>query len=206
MKPREVRPAGAVVLLAAACLLVAACGTSTEPSAAEASPDGVATAGPSAPPSAAGESPGQSLPAWSTEPLVDVRTGATIRLADLAGRIVFIEGMATWCPPCLEQQREAELALGRLDQAAVAYVSVDVDPREAEGTLREYVDRHGFQWSFLVGSPAFLRELADSFGSTVLNPPATPIVVLDRAGHGTLTEVGIKRADRLIELARALGA
>lgn len=143
--------------------------------------------------------------AWMAEPLTDVRTGLLFRIEDLAGHVVFLEGMATWCPPCLDQQIEARQALAVLAATDVVYLSVDIDPREPVDVLRAYVDRNGFAWQFAVASPAFLRELADALGSTVLSPPSTPIVVIDRDGHATLTEYGIKRADRLVELARALG-
>jgi len=143
--------------------------------------------------------------AWALETLTDVRAGSSLRLVDVRGRIVFVEGMATWCPPCLDQQREAQAALAQLDPADVLYLSVDVDPREQAPTLAGYAERHGFGWQFVVATPAFLRVLAGQFGVTVLNPPSTPILVIDRSGHATLTEVGIKKADRLVGLARQLG-
>jgi thiol-disulfide isomerase/thioredoxin len=152
------------------------------------------------------ESPAPAVAAWLLEPLQDVRTGATVRLNDLHGRIVFVEAMATWCPPCHQQQHEALLALANLDRAKVTYVSVDVDPQESEDTIDEYAELHGFDWQFFVATPAFLRELADAFGPTVLSPPATTIVLLDPAGEPRLTEEGIKPAERLVELARDLGA
>jgi thiol-disulfide isomerase/thioredoxin len=175
-------------------------------------PAGTASAGSPSPgagdasPSAVAASLAPGGPAWLSEPLSDVRTGLPVRLGDFAGRVVFVEGMATWCPPCLEQQHEAASALSQLPGGTVVYVSVDIDPREPAATLRDYVDRNHFGWQFLVATPAFLRELAETFGATILSPPATPIVVIDMTGHATFTEVGIKRASRLVELARARGA
>ncbi len=166
-------------------------------------PTATAVAGSPAPPPLLTATSG---PPWLAEPLVDVRTGAQVRLGDLAGHVVFVEGMATWCPPCLEQQHEAASALAQLQSEAVVYVSVDIDPREPVATLRDYVDRNHFGWRFLVATPAFLRELAEAFGATILSPPATPIVVVDATGNAMLTEVGIKRASRLVQLAHALGA
>lgn len=145
------------------------------------------------------------MPAWLAEPLVDVRTGLPVRLGDLTGHVIFVEGMATWCPPCLEQQHQAASALSQLQGGVVVYVSVDIDPREPAATLRAYVDQNHFGWQFLVATPAFLRELSEAFGATVLSPPATPIVVVDVNGRATLTELGIKSASRLVELAHALG-
>ncbi|HEX2907728.1 MAG TPA: hypothetical protein VHO69_12745 [Phototrophicaceae bacterium] len=36
-------------------------------------------------------------PAWQTLPLVNARTGETFTFADLAGKVIFVEPMATWC-------------------------------------------------------------------------------------------------------------
>jgi len=144
--------------------------------------------------------------AWATETLTDVRTGETFTLADLAGSVVLLEGMATWCPPCVDQQQQAQLALTRLDPAKVRYISLDVDPREDATTLATYADRHGFAWTFAVGEPALLRELSDAYGDPVLTPPVTPIVVIAPDGSGTLADLGIKDANQLLELAHTAGA
>jgi thiol-disulfide isomerase/thioredoxin len=197
-----------VPLLAAvlSALLVAGCAAGPgvpSGSAGGGSPTAPAT---SVPPTAAVASPVASGPAWQSEPLTDIRTGQSVRLDGLAGHVVFVEGMATWCPPCLEQQHEAAIALSQLPGGVVVYVSVDIDPREPATTLRDYVDRNQFSWQFLLATPAFLRELSETFGATILSPPATPIVVIDMSGHATFTEVGIKLASRLVELARARGA
>src|SRR5205814_76346 len=142
---------------------------------------------------------------WARLGIVDVRTGATFNVADFAGKVIFVESMATWCPPCLEQQRQMQAALVGLDPTRIAFVSLDVDPRESLETLRRYADRYGFSWTFALGSPQFLRELAADFGEQVLNPPATPLVVIATDGSASLTEFGIKGATRLAELARTAG-
>jgi thiol-disulfide isomerase/thioredoxin len=202
-----VRTLGALGLVAALTAALGACTSGAPVSSGGSSPPPAVsaeaqTAGPTAEPSPTGP----PLADWLTEPLTDVRTGATVSLADLRGRVVLIEGMATWCPPCLEQQRQAAQALAVLDPRAVVYVSVDIDPREPASTLAAYALRTGFDWPFLVPSLAFLRAWSRAFGSLILDPPTTPIVVIDRTGHGTLTETGIKPASRLVQLARAAGA
>jgi len=200
----------AVALLAVAALAGCSVGAGGGPAtdgpsgAPTATPPAAATPGASEVRTAATEVPSDA-PAWAVETLTDVRAGSSLRLVDLRGRVVFVEGMATWCPPCLDQQREARAALAQLDPAEVVYLSVDVDPREQAPTLAAYAGRHGFDWQFVVATPAFLRLLAGQFGVTVLNPPSTPVLVIDRSGHGTLTEVGIKKADRLVGLARQVG-
>ena len=142
-------------------------------------------------------------PQWATEPLTDVRTGATVRLADFEGSLVLVEAMATWCPPCISQQAQAQAALTGTSDRGVVYVSLDVDPREAQEAVARYADDHAFPWRFVVGSQAVLRSLAGTFGDPVLSPPNTPVVVIRRDGSAYLTEPGIKSAERLTQIIRA---
>lgn len=189
------------------CVVVAGCGGIVTPSGSTApSLPTASAASPGRSNASGGPPPGSSPEPWRTAVLTDVRTGVETHLADLAGKIVFVEGVATWCPPCLEQQLEARAALAVLDPARVVWVSLDVDPSEDATTLLRYAQSHDFPWTFAVATPELLRYLATRFGDRVLAPPDTPVIVLAPDGTATLTEHGIKHADRIIELARARGA
>lgn len=120
--------------------------------------------------------------AWRTTELTDARTGESFRIADLDGRVVVIEPMAIWCINCRYQQRQAQAALAELAPSDVAYVSLDVDPRETQADLARYAEREGFDWRFALAPAEVSRSLADEFGDIVLAPPSTPIIVLDPAG------------------------
>lgn len=212
--------------LAPIVLLVAACSSSTggAPSAdpdPAGSPSPIATEAPSAasaPTSTPGDGtpsasadPGPAAPvleaAWATEVLTDVATGESFRLADLAGRPIIIETMAIWCTNCLRQQGHVYEALETLGPGVVEYVLVDVDPSESAAALAEYRERHGFTGRYVIASQGLARALADEFGDQVLNPPATPMVVIGTDGQVTLTPYGrSKSPDEVVELARAHGA
>ena len=142
-------------------------------------------------------------PLWATATLTDVHTGKTVRIADLQGSIVLLEGMATWCPPCVAQQSQAQAALAGQSRDGVVYVSLDIDPREAAESVARYAEDHGFTWRFVVAPQAVLRSLAATFGDLVLSPPSTPIIVIRRDGSAFLTEPGVKSAARLTELIQA---
>ncbi|OGN87730.1 MAG: hypothetical protein A2X23_07820 [Chloroflexi bacterium GWC2_73_18] len=142
---------------------------------------------------------------WATIELSDVRTGRPFRIADFAGRVVFIETMAVWCVNCRAQQRDAREALAQLPDDVV-YLGLDVEPSETADRLRDYADRNGFDWTYALAGPEMLRALEAGFGTLVLNPPATPIVVIGRDGRVTLTDYGPKSVDRLVALAREHGA
>lgn len=219
--PGRRRPA-TTAILALVALLLAACSGSTggpaatasgAPATAPATPTAAASAAPGSTPGATGApsatAPGVELTqAWATATLTDVRDGSTFRVADLvaANRVVFIETMAIWCSNCRAQQKDVVKALAGLDPARVTWIGIDVDGSETASDLAAYSDSLGFDWPYAVGSADFLRALSDEFGTQVLSPPSTPILVVGTDGTVTLTEFGHKSVDRIRELAASHGA
>jgi thiol-disulfide isomerase/thioredoxin len=133
---------------------------------------------------------------WRTAALRDVRTGESLVINDLAGRLVVIEPMAIWCTTCRAQQDEAREALASLDGEDIVYVSLDVDPNETEPDLARYADERGYPWHFMVASREVARSLAETFGDQVLSPPSTPKIVINPDGSAEVS-FGIKRAAEL---------
>ena len=41
--------------------------------------------------------------AWGSAALTDARTGETFKIADYAGKTIYVETFATWCPNCQKQ-------------------------------------------------------------------------------------------------------
>jgi hypothetical protein len=176
----------AVLLMA---LLLAACGAaapgptppgalSTPPSLGDAG-SGAASTGPDASPGG----PEAALEPWLTASLKDVRTGESFAIADLDDRLVVVEPMAIWCTNCLRQQREAAKALAAIDDEAVVYISLDIDPTERAEDLAAYAADRGFDWRFVVADRAMSRALAERFGDRVLSPPSTPKIMVTPAGE-----------------------
>lgn len=143
---------------------------------------------------------------WATAPLVDVSTGQTFRISDHAGKVIILETMATWCSSCRAQQHDVVSALRELDRNRVVFIVLDVDPNEDAASLARYRTANGFEGSYAVADTAVARALAAAFGDQVLNPPATPIVLIGTDGRVTLTPFGHKSRDEIISLARAHGA
>jgi hypothetical protein len=185
----------------ALCVLVAACApTASGPSsptaearATPASSEGSAAESLRQPPAASAAVP---IDPWLTAELRDVRSGETIRIADLAGRLVVIEPMAIWCTSCRAQQNEARDALAALGRNDIVYISLDVDPNETEADLARYADERGYPWHFVVASRELARSLAERFGDQVLSPPSTPKIIVPPSGAPAVS-FGIKRAPEL---------
>jgi thiol-disulfide isomerase/thioredoxin len=137
-------------------------------------------------------------PAWQTLPLVDVRTGSTFTIADLRGRTVFLEPMATWCSSCRRQMTVLREVAAELDPAAFVFVGLSVETNLSPAELAAYADAQGFDWTFAVMSPELLGALVDAFGRSVANPPATPHVIVRSDGSVTDLATGHHSAPQLL--------
>lgn len=138
--------------------------------------------------------------AWRTTALVDTRSGETFTIDELKGKLVVIEPMAIWCSNCRIQQGEAAVALDRLDDPDIVYLSVDVDPNERPGDLAAYADGSGFDWGFVVATKEVARSLSVTFGDQILSPPSTPLILVGPDGRVVDQHFGIRSADDLVEL------
>lgn len=143
---------------------------------------------------------------WATATLVDVRTGASFRVADLvaSGRVVFVEPMAVWCSKCRAQQERAVAAFAQLDGARAVWVGLDVEFAERAQQLAAYSVALGFDFSYAIAGVELSRALAADFGDVVLNPPATNVIVIGVDGGVSHTTGGLS-ADEIVELVSTLG-
>ncbi|HUN24212.1 MAG TPA: redoxin domain-containing protein [Anaerolineales bacterium] len=138
------------------------------------------------------------LPAWFSQPLTDVQTGETFTLQELQGKVVLVETMAMWCPNCKTQQNEVK-ALHELlgHNPDLISIALDVDINESADSLKQYAVANGFDWRYVVATPEIAREIGNLYGAQFLNPPSTPIFLIDRAGNVQLLPFGIKSASEL---------
>lgn len=209
---------GAAVLVAACSSAAPSADPSVDPTAGEAAPSQTPPGEPDAsvaPPddpsgeasAAASDAPTVMLDQpWATATLTDAATGEPFRIADLAGRTIFIEPMAIWCSKCRAQQGEFQSALDQLDSDRVAYVVLTIEPSETADQLASYKDQNGFEGSYAVAGTEVSAALAAEFGAQVLNPPSTPVIVVGTDGTVTLAPFGSKSVDQILELAQAHGA
>ena len=137
----------------------------------------------------------KDLPAWFTAELIDVNSGETLTVAGLKGKVVLVETMAIWCSNCLRQQREVQAlheALGMED--GLVTLVLDIDPNENADHLRDYAAKQGFDWTYVVAPPEVAREIGQLYGDQFLNPPSTPMLIVDRHGEVHLLPFGRKTA------------
>lgn len=140
------------------------------------------------------------LPAWFHVELSDVDSGETFTVADLQGKVLLVETMAIWCSNCLRQQKEVKAlheTLGERDDLVT--LVLDIDPNEDAGNLKDYAAKNGFAWTYVVAPREVAHEIGQLYGDQFLNPPSTPMFIVDRHGEVHLLPFGRKSADDLQE-------
>ena len=137
---------------------------------------------------------------WFGAELTNVRTGEPFMVADFEGKVVLVETLAMWCSNCRKQQGEVQSLhdlLGERDD--FVSLGIDIDPNENAEALKAYIDNNGFDWLYSVAPSQVSREIGQLYGDQYLNPPSTPMLIIDREGQVHLLPFGIKSAESLLE-------
>jgi|GEM_PF-825930 len=104
--------------------------------------------------------------------------GKQVELADLAGKVVYLDFWATWCPPCvysLKNSKEWKKAFSP-DRVAFVYVSLDKN----QNSWRNFVSRQGIKGTHLIveDTDVYASEIAEAY--KVKRLPA--IFIIDQQG------------------------
>jgi cytochrome oxidase Cu insertion factor (SCO1/SenC/PrrC family) len=138
---------------------------------------------------------GMETPDWYEWELSDINNGSTFNLNNQQGKVVLVETMAVWCSNCLKQQQEVSQLLESLGpRDDFVSLAIDIDPNEDSATLLNYTQQHGFGWRYVVASEELINEISSLYGAQYLNPPSTPMLIIDRQGQAHLLPFGIKSA------------
>jgi hypothetical protein len=139
-------------------------------------------------------------PAWYAVSLTNVNTGEAFMINDLKGKVVLVETMAVWCTNCFKQQTQVKAlheSLGMRDD--FVSLGLDIDSNEDAAKLQGFVEQNGFDWMYAVAPTEVSREFSSLYGAQFLNPPSTPMLIIDRHGEVHPLPFGIKSADDLMQ-------
>jgi hypothetical protein len=192
-----------VVLALGACSATGG-GASATPVQTPAAPTPMPSAGPASGHEGAGTS---AVPALTSDPLhavqlFDVTDDQTLTIGVLAARRpVLLETMAIWCTNCRMQQDQVKAAHADADFTSI---SLDVDPTELPGDLKDYAAQHGYDWHFAKATAALATQLRDRFGTSVLNPPSTPKILF--RPDGSIVALDFNRIYSAADLAALVNA
>lgn len=139
-------------------------------------------------------------PAWFGVSLTNVRTGEAFTIHDFKGKVVLVELMAQWCSNCKKQQGQVKLLNEQLGMPAdLVTVVLDVDPNEDAASLKSYAENNGFDWNYAIAPVEVSREIGNLYGDNFLNPPSTPVLIIDRKGQVHPLPFGIKSVEDLMK-------
>lgn len=146
----------------------------------------------------------QDRPAWQSTELTNAATGEVFTFADLEGKIVFVEPMATWCSNCRSQLKNVKEASEQFSEDVVV-IALSVEGNLAPDKLAAYAEREEFPFTFVVASTELLQGLVDEFGRSVANPPATPHFIINADGSVSDLTTGRESAEQILEQIAAAG-
>ena len=147
------------VLLAAAVLYVSALrlgGTATPSPGSGFFPLGSATAG-----IAIGQAAPDFVGADRRTLLTDL-DGSPVRLADFAGRPLWIVFWATWCTPCQEEADDIKAAFHAHADDRLAVLAIDI--QEPAAAVRAWVDEHDLDYAIGLDPAGEVKDLFGSWG------------------------------------------
>ena len=143
-------------------------------------------------------------PAWTNLELVNANTGETFTLADFAGKTVFIEPMATWCPICRGQQQRISQVIDQLNPDEFVVVSLSIETFLSPEELASYSVNNGFNWTFAVASDELLSALVAEFGRSISSAPSVPHFTISANGTAGNFATGGKSGEEFLQLVRAV--
>src|SRR4051794_29264907 len=131
-----------------------------------------------------------AAPSWMTTELTDACTGETFRLANFAGKLLYVESMATWCGECYEQLTRIKEAFAQIPDAErddVVLVALSSETNLPREDLASYADKTGFPLIFAVMPEAMLKAMVGDVGREWSIPSAMPHLIV--APDGTISEL-----------------
>ncbi|MFC2064186.1 TlpA family protein disulfide reductase [Chloroflexota bacterium] len=143
---------------------------------------------------------GMEGPTWLSALLTNVQTGEQFSISEFKGKVILVENLAMWCSNCKKQQEQVKALHDQLGtDSDLISIGLDIDPNEVADDLKRYTSNNGFDWIYSIAPVEVINEIGNLYGAQFLNPPSTPIIVIDRKGEVHLTPFGIKSVDDLMK-------
>ncbi len=122
---------------------------------------------------------------WGNAPDFTLTTidGENITLSDYLGKVIVIDLMATWCPPCVQQMGQLEFVVDEFEDQIVV-LSIDVDTTETKDDIINKFGKYTDKWTFVMDNP---RE---DVGSTYQVSAIPKIVIISQNGNIYYSHVG----------------
>jgi cytochrome oxidase Cu insertion factor (SCO1/SenC/PrrC family) len=147
----------------------------------------------------------EEKPIWLTVPVTSASSGETFSIDSLNGKVVLVEGMATWCPTCWAQGKEIKTLLDSLNKRSdFVAISLALDTNEDAEALKEYARIGGYTWNFVTSTTPMYRDIGNRYGATYLDPTFSPILIVDKKGKIHNYRKGLIKFDELKSIVKPL--
>jgi len=123
--------------------------------------------------------------------------GKTFTLSNHRGRIVLIDFMATWCPPCRWEMQELKKVRKNTSEEDVIMISIDVDYRESVDDIKRVFGEYVDEWIFALDT----KGVSQLYGIKVI----PTLVIIDREGYISFRHEGAMHSDLLISKIEEIG-
>ena len=109
--------------------------------------------------------PWQALKSGEPAPdfLVRNREGQEVRLADLAGKRVYIDVWATWCGPCIREIPALKTLEEELHDAGVQFVSISIDAEKDHEKWLDFIEERELGGLQLMADGAWQSDVVESY-------------------------------------------
>ncbi len=121
---------------------------------------------------------------WQSLELDAVRGEETFTIGGLPSPTI-VHSFAVWCPKC---ERLSNQLAAVADEYTI--LGLNTDPNEDAAKVQEYAEGNDFGWRFAVAPTDLTDALVAEFGSTVVNAPSTPVIVVCNDGSATFLSGG----------------
>jgi len=124
--------------------------------------------------------------------------GTTVSLADMRGKVVFINFWATWCPPCREEIPDFVEFYSQNKSRGVEIVGLSVDRLSPED-LRAFVLKNKMSYPVALATQKIIRDYQPG-------PYIPTTIVIDKQGRIRDKQVGSVDRERLADWVRKLSS
>ncbi len=138
------------------------------------------------------------VPEWMDAKLTDPITEKAYRISNLKGKPMLFTNFNTALTQSLKQHQAMKEVQDKKGDSVVL-ISLNLDQTEDKRSMGGYVNKHGFDWYFVLPPPGMKDDLVDDLGLDIINPEKVPVVLICEDLSFRILEQGVKSADTLLD-------
>jgi hypothetical protein len=128
--------------------------------------------------------------------LTDPVSLETLKISDLKGKPMLMLNFDVTLTSILKQQQAMD-EIKESQGDSIVLISLNLDETEDKRSIDGYVNKHGFDWYFVLPPAGMKDDLVDDFGLDVINLEKVPVVLICEDLSSRMLDQGIKSADTL---------